>query len=66
MSEQLADVKVPEDAPPDWKIIKFEDVESLGKENPSPPNLPKPSDTAVIMYTSGSTGVPKVQIPSPF
>ncbi|KAK1272947.1 Long chain acyl-CoA synthetase 8 [Acorus gramineus] len=42
-----------------WKVLSFSEVERLGKESPAQPNLPSSSDTAVIMYTSGSTGMPK-------
>jgi len=43
-----------------WTIASFSEVEKLGKENPVEPSLPSKNDTAVIMYTSGSTGLPKV------
>lgn len=43
-----------------WAVESFSNVEKLGQQNPIPANMPKPSDIAVIMYTSGSTGMPKV------
>jgi len=43
-----------------WTIASFSEVEKLGKENPVEPNLPSKNAIAVIMYTSGSTGLPKV------
>ncbi|XP_074582754.1 long chain acyl-CoA synthetase 9, chloroplastic-like [Curcuma longa] len=42
-----------------WVVASFFEVETMGKEKPVVPYLPKSSDIAVIMYTSGSTGLPK-------
>lgn len=43
-----------------WTIASFGEVEKLGKESPVEPSLPSKNAIAVIMYTSGSTGLPKV------
>lgn len=43
-----------------WKVTPFSEVEKLGKRSPVLPRLPIKKDIAVIMYTSGSTGLPKV------
>ncbi|XP_008784201.1 long chain acyl-CoA synthetase 9, chloroplastic-like [Phoenix dactylifera] len=42
-----------------WTITSFVEVERLGQENPVDAELPVSTDIAVIMYTSGSTGLPK-------
>lgn len=43
----------------DWKISSFLEVEKMGQETPVPVRLPIKKDVAIIMYTSGSTGLPK-------
>ncbi|KAK7273458.1 hypothetical protein RIF29_14508 [Crotalaria pallida] len=42
-----------------WTIASFSEVEKHGKESPVEPSLPSKNSIAVIMYTSGSTGLPK-------
>lgn len=43
-----------------WTIASFSEVEKLGEESPAEPSLPSKDAIAVVMYTSGSTGLPKV------
>lgn len=45
----------------DWKITSFAKVQLLGQESNVGAELPISADIAVIMYTSGSTGLPKVR-----
>lgn len=45
-----------------WTTLSFAEVESLGRTNPADPTLPSSTDVAVVMYTSGSTGYPKVSV----
>ena len=45
-----------------WTVTSFAPVEKLGRENPADADLPLSTDVAVIMYTSGSTGMPKVSM----
>ncbi|MCO5569028.1 hypothetical protein L7F22_022734 [Adiantum nelumboides] len=46
-------------APISWSIASIEEVKHLGQVSPVQPAMPASGDVAVIMYTSGSTGLPK-------
>lgn len=41
------------------KLISYSEVIEKGNESNAPMSAPQANDTAIIMYTSGSTGVPK-------
>lgn len=45
----------------DWQISSFSEVEKMGQKSPVKARLPIKKDIAIIMYTSGSTGLPKVR-----
>ena len=57
-AEDSSDIVCPSSM--NWTVASLNKVQELGKEKPSQANLPTSSDVAVIMYTSGSTGLPKV------
>lgn len=44
---------------PDIKVLTYQDLLKLGQENPVDPVPAKGEDLFCIMYTSGSSGVPK-------
>lgn len=44
---------------PDLNVLTYEELRKLGEENPVDPVPAKGSDLYCIMYTSGSTGLPK-------
>lgn len=53
------DDEIPTSASGRWTITSFADVQRVGRESPVNADLPIKADVAVIMYTSGSTGLPK-------
>ena len=41
------------------KVVTFDELQASGEAAPLPVTAPKAEDVAVIMYTSGTTGMPK-------
>ncbi|KAL2060140.1 hypothetical protein VTL71DRAFT_9962 [Oculimacula yallundae] len=56
---QQTDLELLRSSFPHITTFSFEELRKLGAENPTATTLPSADDLACIMYTSGSTGVPK-------
>ncbi|XP_027094260.2 long chain acyl-CoA synthetase 9, chloroplastic-like [Coffea arabica] len=59
MDDELPSNSASVSASVSWTLISFSDLLRLGQGHPVDPELPLAADIAVIMYTSGSTGLPK-------
>ncbi|KAF2242990.1 acetyl-CoA synthetase-like protein [Trematosphaeria pertusa] len=57
--QKQKDIDALTSAHPHLKVISFDELVQLGRDNPADPIPPKADDLACIMYTSGSTGTPK-------
>ena len=62
MDDELPSNSASVSASVSWTLISFSDLLRLGQGHPIDPELPLAADIAVIMYTSGSTGLPKVHL----